>query len=176
MKGKLSNFFDRLIEFFAALGSILGLVMMIAIVIDVIMRHFFNRPSGWVVEYSEYALLYITFLPAAWLLRQDAHVRLDLVVDNISHTKRCFLGGLTSVVGAFVFLIFAYFSLISTWDLFETGYRMATSTRAFKWPIQAAIPIGSFLVGIQFIRAALDYFKTMKSSGSPRNKEEIING
>ena len=176
MKGRLSKFFDHLIDFFAALGSILGLIMMVAIVIDVIMRQFFNRPNGWIVEYSEYALLYITFLPAAWLLREDGHVRLDLVIDNISHKKRCFLNGLTSILCTFVFMIFTYYSFLSTWDLFESGYRMATATRTFKWPIQAAIPIGSFLVTIQFIRSAFNYFREIKLPEQYINKKEMIDG
>ena len=55
------------------------------------MRYFLNRPLVWVLELTEYALLWVTFLGAAWLLRQGGHVQVDVIVDFMSRRwkKRC---------------------------------------------------------------------------------------
>ena len=59
--------------------------------IEVFLRTFFNRPQEWVMELSEYALLYITFLSAAFVLKKEGHIVVDLVTCRLNVKKRNFL-------------------------------------------------------------------------------------
>lgn len=160
----LSKLFDRVVDCFALMGAGLCIIMMLGIFVDVILRFFFNKPSGWVVEYAEYSLLYITFLSAAWVLREQRHVKLDLVLERIKPGKQDFVNGLTSCIGMIVFIVFTWYACTSTLHFYDLGYRMATSLRTLKWPIIAVIPVGSLLISIQFLRMSIASFKSWKIS------------
>ena len=53
--------------FYAA--GVLLFFMALAISYEVTMRYFFNEPTVWVMDFSEYALIYSTFMAAPWLLK-----------------------------------------------------------------------------------------------------------
>ena len=53
---------------------VLGLIIF-SVCLEIIMRYFLNWPLVWVVELTEYGLLHVTFLGAAWLLRQGGTSR-----------------------------------------------------------------------------------------------------
>jgi TRAP-type C4-dicarboxylate transport system permease small subunit len=52
---------------------ILGLTFIVGA--DITLRYLFNKPLGWVKEVSEYILVGLSFLVAAWILKDDAHVK-----------------------------------------------------------------------------------------------------
>ena len=160
----LSRLFDRILDYFALMGGAFCIIMMLGVFVDVILRFFFNKPSGWVVEYAEYSLLYITFLSAAWVLREQRHVKLDLMLERIEPSRQDFINGITSGIGMIVFMGFAWYAFTSTLHFYEIGYRMATSLRTLKWPIIAVIPVGSLLVSIQFLRMSVTSFQSWKTS------------
>ena len=79
MKGlaKLVALFDLAIGVLFVLAGVLIMFVMLATSTDVTMRYFLNRPIVWLMEVSEAILVYITFLGCAWVLKRDAHVRID---------------------------------------------------------------------------------------------------
>ena len=74
----LEAIFDTIINISAIFAGVLIILIMLCVCVDVIMRYFFNSPLFWVVELGEYAMLYITFTGAAWLLKTDGHVTIDI--------------------------------------------------------------------------------------------------
>ena len=68
---KLTSFFDRIIVLMSIVAGILLVFAMLIISGAVFSRYFLNRPIGWVIEISEYIILFITFLVAAWLLKLE---------------------------------------------------------------------------------------------------------
>lgn len=157
----MSNLLDRVIDLFAVLGGILSLIMMLCVFLDVCLRFFLNKPSGWIVEYAEYSLLFITFLAAPWVLKENRHVFLDLLVERLSRKNRLLVNGFTSLLAGTVFLIFSWYAFGSTYHYYEIDYRMATSLRTLKWPVMSIIPIGSVLVSLQFFRHSIVSIRSM---------------
>ena len=80
--------FDRFSETLGSITGILILVMLASVVYDIIARYFFNSPSLWVVDFNEYLLVYMTFLPISWLMLKDRHIRVTMLVDRLSPCKR----------------------------------------------------------------------------------------
>ncbi len=99
---KLGRVFDFAIDKMARLADVILMFLMLSVCADVILRYFFNRPQAWVAEISEYLLLYITFLGAAWVLKNEGHVIVDVLVAQVSPKARAVLGVISSVIGAFV--------------------------------------------------------------------------
>ncbi|MFC2047546.1 TRAP transporter small permease, partial [Chloroflexota bacterium] len=123
----------------------------------------------WVIEVGEYGLLYMSFLGAAWVLRREGHVKMDLVLNRLKLRSQVLLNVITSILGAIVFLIVTWYSAHFTWDLFQLGYIVDAYLDPPKWPIMAIIPVGSFLFSIQFLRRSYGYLRNWRASS---NKEQ----
>lgn len=146
------------------MSDVILIFIMVSVCMDVVMRYFFNRPTSWVIEIGEYLLLYMTFLGAAWVLKQEGHVTVDILMMRVSPRARAKMEAAGSLVGVFVCLILVWFGTIETWDNFERGVRNPSILEFPKTPLLAIIPFGSFLFMIQFIRRTFKFLRDLKAS------------
>lgn len=151
---------DRIIEFAAVLAGVGVVFVMISICFDVISRRLLNMGQEWPIEYTEYALLYITFLSTAWVLKKEAHVKMDLLLNRLKPRNQALLNTATSIIGAMLCLIMAWFGVLVTWDMFQRGIHRPTPLYTPMAPLIAVIPVGSFLLLIQFLRRAYGYLRS----------------
>ena len=163
LTARLNKLVDRVINimFYAASG--LSLVIFFGTCIELFMRYFFNRPQIWAVEVTEYTMLYITFLGTAWLLREEGHVRIDLLLSFLAPNSQAFLNTITSILGAIVCSVIAFYGSWSTWLHYQKALTTFSAMELLKWPFLIVIPFGSLLLLIQFIRNAFAYWKKFKS-------------
>jgi TRAP-type C4-dicarboxylate transport system permease small subunit len=165
MKGlkKFDNIFDRMVDVMFFVASGLSLVIFFSTCIELFMRYFFNRPQIWAVEVTEYTMLYITFLGAAWLLREEGHVKIDLLLSFLAPRSQAFLNSITSLLGAVVCSVIAFYGSWSTWLHYQKGLTTFSAMELLKWPFLIVIPFGSLLLLIQFVRSVFSYWKKFKS-------------
>jgi len=79
---KLRAIFERTLNIFSVAAGVLVAFLMIVVCVNVFMRHFLNRPIFWTIEVTQYAMVFILFLGAAWLLREEGHVVMDVLVNR----------------------------------------------------------------------------------------------
>ena len=161
---KLGRVFDFAIDKMARLGDVILVFLMLSVCADVILRYFFNRPQAWIVEISEYLLLYITFLGAAWVLKNEGHVIVDILVARVNPKTRAAFGIVSSAIGTFVCLVIFWFGTLETLDLFKRGVPNPSVLEFPKGPLVAVIPFGSFFFMIQFIRRACGFIRSFRDS------------
>jgi TRAP-type mannitol/chloroaromatic compound transport system permease small subunit len=65
------------------------------------------------------------------------------------------LGFVSGVMGIFVCAVLTYYGAKVTWDHFERGVYNPTLMEFPKGPLLIIIPVGTFLLLIQFIRKTL---------------------
>ncbi|PON17846.1 hypothetical protein C2W62_11000 [Candidatus Entotheonella serta] len=53
-----------------------------------LVRYMGFRAPIWILQYTEYILLWLTFLGAAWLLREEGHIRIDTVISRLGASSR----------------------------------------------------------------------------------------
>jgi TRAP-type C4-dicarboxylate transport system permease small subunit len=116
------------------------------------MRYFLNRPLQWVIELTEYALLYVTFLGSAWLLKQEGHITVDVILVQFSERTQVRLKIFSSIIGVIVSLFLVWYGFEVSWDHYKEGIYNITVLEFPKAPILAIIPIGSLILLMQFIR------------------------
>ena len=160
---KVSSIFDSTINVLAIFGAALIILLMVGVCSDVFLRNAFSRPIGWMSEITTYTLLWMTFLGATWVLKGEAHVKVEVFSSRLKPGPNHLLIIVTSIISAIVFLIITYYSGLATWKLFEEGYYLFSVLRPLKWPIFIIIPIGSFMLAIQLLRRAHGCFKSWKS-------------
>ena len=156
--------FDYIVSLCGTLVVVLLIFMMLAVSTEVVMRYFLNRPPIWVIEVTEYALLYITFLGAAWLLKREGHVKMDLVLNRLNPRTQTLVNIVTSVFGAIICLVLTWYGVKVTWDHFQLGSFLSTILRPPSFLIVAIIPVGSFLLFIQFLRRTYQYLGMWRAS------------
>jgi TRAP-type C4-dicarboxylate transport system permease small subunit len=161
---KLGRVFDSAIGIMARLSDVILMFLMLSVCADVILRYFFNRPQAWIVEISEYLLLYITFLGAAWVLKNEGHVIIDILVARVTPRPRAALGIISSVIGTFVCLVVFWFGTVETLDIFKRGVPNPSVLEFPKAPLVAIIPFGSFFFMIQFIRRTFGFMRSFRDS------------
>ncbi len=151
--------FERLTAVLAIFAALLILSMSFWTTYDVLTRYFLDYSSPWAFDLSEYSLVWITFLGAPWVLLQDRHIRIELLIDVLPNRWQRFLGIGVSIVAMFACLVLLWRTGIAAQQYFDNNVMMARIWRIPRiWPY-AAIPVGSALMAIAFFLRLILYIK-----------------
>lgn len=140
--------------------------MMLVICAEVLLRDGFNSPISWMVEITEYALLWVTFLGSAWVLRSGGHVRVDIMLQFLSPAALRFCGLISSALGLLGTAIIFAFGVGATWSAYLEGAYKPTATNVPTWMVIIVIPIGSLLLALRFLRLFLEYHSHQRDFGA----------
>lgn len=156
---QLRRMFSILNLLFAILGAALLLMIATVICLEVTLRALGHASQLWVIEVSEYALLFITFLGAPYLLEKNEHVVMDLFYDRLSGRRRLALQTLNATIGFVLCVILTGVGVSVVMEQFELGVRQVTVMRPQSWWITAALPIGMGLMTMQFLDQIIRSFR-----------------
>ena len=151
---------------FAAVATAIFVALTLSICAEVLMRYGFDRPISWVVEISEYALLWITFLGAPYVLREGGHVRVDILMQHLSPAGLRFCGLLASASGAVSMLALGVFGTHVTLTEFARHSFKPTGIDVPTWIVVSVIPFGSVVMLVRFIRMFVEYFSGGRDFGA----------
>ncbi|MBI2860771.1 MAG: TRAP transporter small permease [Chloroflexi bacterium] len=161
---KIGRILDRIDSSMAVLAGILTVLVMLFILFEISMRYFLNRPTIWTIELSRLALVYITFLGVAWVLKNDRHVKIDLVLNRLTRKSQAIVNMVASLVGAIVCLVIAWYGVKVTWESYQLGVRMLTELRTPQFLTVAIIPVGTFFFFIRFARKSHERWLEWRST------------
>jgi len=156
---KACTIFDRGIDIFAFSAAILMAFIMLSVTAEVVLRYFFQSPMLWVIEVTEYCLLWLTFLAATWVLRREGHVVMDLLVNRLNSKKLAMVNMFTSIAGAAICLVIAWYGVKVTVDLLQRDHVFMSILRPPSYILFLIIPIGSLMLVAQFLRRAYGYLR-----------------
>jgi TRAP-type C4-dicarboxylate transport system permease small subunit len=151
---RASSIFDLILNVLATIAACLIGAICVIVTVEVVARYFFNRPQEWVLETTEYSLLWITFLASAWVLRNEQHVKIDIVVNTLKIKGQALLNSVTSFLSSIVCLIIFTYGAIVNWDYYHKDIIIPKTLQLPKSPLMAIITIGALLLSIQFMRRA----------------------
>lgn len=144
----------------AATATVLLVLITLSVCLEIVLRYFFNRPQVWVVELTEYGLVYITFLGSAWVLRNKGHVQVNVVVSHLNPRwqRRCRL--FSEALGIAVSLLLTVFGTLITWEHYTRGVYKPTLLEVPNWAVLVVIPFGSAVLMLEFWRGFLSVMKS----------------
>jgi len=166
---KAGIIFDRTINYLAFMAAVLIIFTMLSVGAEVVMRYFLRRPMIWVMEITEISLLFVTFLGTAWLLKREGHVKVDIVTGHLNPRAQDLLGIISSIIGIIVCLVLVWYGIHVSYDYIQGGLYEPTLLELPKGPLLTIIPIGSFLLLIQFVRRTYGHLQHFRAS--PNKKE-----
>lgn len=148
--------FSRLNLACAALGAAILFFVAAIIVWEVISRALFGASRLWVIEVSEYSLLFITFLGAPYLLEKNMHVVLDIVYDNLGPGMRRIAATINATLGLAICVLLTVVGISVVLEQYAVGVKQTTVMAPYSFWITAALPLGMFLMSFQFLDKGLD--------------------
>jgi len=87
---------DAISEWSGKIVSMLIFPIIGLIVLDVVMRYFFNAPIKYAHEVSLFMFAGLSLLAGAYCLRHRAHVRMDIIYGRFSHRQQAILDVITA--------------------------------------------------------------------------------
>lgn len=169
---KTNAILDRTMSVLAVVAAVLIVFMMLSIAADVaIMRLLLDRPQVWIMDVTSQSLLFIGFLGAAWVLKRNKHVTLDLLVTRLNPRAQVILNTIMSIIGVFICVVITWYGTEVTWEHFQKGIRSATYLEIPRGPLLAVIPLGGFLLSLQFLRRTIQYLKGWR--GLPQKEQGL---
>lgn len=143
--------FERITLWMAIAAAGLILAMSCWITYDVLTRYFLDFASPWAFDLSEYSLIWIIFLGAPWVLLQDRHVRIELLVDVLPRSAQRMLGIIVSVIAICACLVLTWKTGVAAFQYFDRDIMMPRVWRVSRiWPY-CIIPIGSGFLALSFL-------------------------
>jgi TRAP-type C4-dicarboxylate transport system permease small subunit len=148
------KFFDRLLDVMAALAGVILVFICAAVCYTIGMRFLFTRTTIWIMQTTEYALLWIVFLGTTWLLKEGGHITTDIIYTHLNEKTRQYLDCIMFVIAGIACLIMVYFGIAYMGECIVHGVTDVRAVTIPKWTVFIIIPIGSILLTIQFFRMA----------------------
>jgi len=139
------------------------MVLFAAVVIifyDVVMRYIFNSPTAWVLEISEYMLVFIAIAGAADVQRKKTHIKMDFFYNKFALNVRRYLDIIIHMTTAlFVFLVFMA-SCQMTLIAYHYGSRSNSLLGTTMFIPYAIIPFG---MGLFLMQTIVDLVESIKN-------------
>jgi TRAP-type C4-dicarboxylate transport system permease small subunit len=140
----------------ASVAAVLMLFMMLSVCFTMLTRYLFNRPFAFIIDFTTYSLVYVTFLGAPWLLQLRKHVAVDLVPEAMPpHIRRWWNVALDLTI-MFIAVVICYVSAQLTMGFYAGGVTAADLLRTPRWLLVVSIPVGCFFLAVQALRNAIE--------------------
>jgi TRAP-type mannitol/chloroaromatic compound transport system permease small subunit len=118
----LERIINRIIDVLGLVCVVLMVLLLLNVFYDVVMRYVFNDSSIGMQELEWHLFALVFLLGVAYTLKEDSHVRVDILYEKFSPKKKAIL----NIVGIIIFIIpFSIVVLIGSWtytiDAFTIG-------------------------------------------------------
>jgi TRAP-type mannitol/chloroaromatic compound transport system permease small subunit len=147
---RMSAAIDKLNEWIGRSASWLGLAAVLVCTANALARYALNIGSNAWLELQWYFNSAVFLLIAAYALKRNEHVRIDVILGRLSHRAQAWidiLGGLFMLLPATVIIAwYSWPSLVSSWHINEYS---SDPGGLIRWPVRALIPLAFTLLALQ---------------------------
>lgn len=177
---KLERGFDKFADIIGNVTAVAMVLMILNVFYDVIMRYFFKSGSIAMQEMEWHLFSVIILIGISYTLKEDGHVRVDLIYDRLTPRKKA----LINMVGAVLFIL--PITILVGFDSIANVKEAYSSMEGsgdpgglpYRWIVKALIPLCFlllFITTIGFFIKNLNIFKGYKVLDEYNMKGEIEN-
>jgi TRAP-type mannitol/chloroaromatic compound transport system permease small subunit len=149
-----------------AIGTMLIIIMAIAVNADILGRDLFNQPVPGVTEFLGLSIVAVVFLQMANTLREDRHVSNDLIMSAVAkrwpRTALLFYA-MFYLVGALLMALIVWFVIPTFLENYQGNFYKGTAgyIEIPVWPFLLVVLIGAMAAMIQYVLLAAHEFRRM---------------
>ena len=137
--------------------SLVLILMMVLIVYDVVCRYFLRSPSSWIDDFiSLYLVIYVTMLPAAWILLKGGHVTVEVFVGMLKPATRRRMTVVTRILCLVYSLVLTWQGALYAWRQLTHQVTFPTTAYLPVWPAVVVIFLGGLLLCIAAVMRIID--------------------
>jgi len=159
----LGEVIDRATVGSSILAGLFLLVIAFLTTYEVIVRYAFNSPTHWTLDLSIYLLIWFAYLSIASLQKHRRHVRVDLLITHFSPRTR----EVWEIATTIIFLFFTGWMIYYVTEYAYSSYRSQeygwAMWRVLIWPVKAALPVGTLLLGLYLVKDLITRFYALGS-------------
>lgn len=141
---------------FGYVSGLLLVLITLGIVANIASRALFGTSIIWILEAVEYALIAVTFLGVAWVLTEDKHTRVDILVTSLRPDIAAILTLIANVVGFVTMCGMTWFAAVAAIESKASNAFIYKYLEFPEWWIYAGIPFATGLVALVFLFRILD--------------------
>lgn len=148
---------DQLSELTGRILAWLSLLMMVMLCLVVLLRYGFEVGSIGLQEGVTYLHASIFMLGAAYTLKQDAHVRVDILYRNFSPRGKAWVNSLGGIIFLLPLCIYIFFIswdfVVQSWQIREVSTEPGGIPAVFL--LKTLIPVMAINLGLQAVAEIL---------------------
>lgn len=127
---RIFAFVDGLSTWVARLAALAVIALMLTLTFEVVMRYGFNAPTAWSFDVSYFLSSFFVMMGAAYTLKQNGHVRVDLIYSRLQDRLRAALDAVLMLV---LFVPFWSLLLYAMWPNIMQSFRTAERAAVGTW-------------------------------------------
>ncbi len=167
---KIGNSITKMNKKIASFASMLIYPLILVVVIEVVFRYAFNKPTTFSYDLTWMLYAALVFLGGAFCLHDEIHVRADIFYNMLKRRGK-------AIINMFCYPFFFFSSIlglsISTFDLMVKAWihnekSPYTSWNPPVWPIKAILFISMAILLLQGIVKFSAYVKDLKRGGDEK--------
>ena len=155
VKNPLADRLLRVVEFLSTAGAVLSGItfglMTLLILLEVLLRTFFDKSTLIASEYSGYTLATMIYLGMGFSFRQGAHIRITFLRERLEGWPLHLLEIICTMIGSVLCLL----STVFLWEMVHTSFLRGTTAYTVAetplWIPQAIILVGLVIMTLQIL-------------------------
>jgi TRAP-type C4-dicarboxylate transport system permease small subunit len=152
--GRPRSALDWLIDALALVAGAMLCILTVLVCLDVASRTLRLFAMPWTLDVTEYLLYAITFLAAPWVLREQGHIAIEIVVERLPRRTRSVLQRVTDAFGAAVCSVLFVFACRVLWRSYSQN-NVVHETFVFpEWYLFTLAPPVFLILAVEFVLRA----------------------
>jgi len=160
---KVLGYIDKISGWTGMVAAWIIIPLTFVVIYEVVMRHFFNAPTGW--GYDTLWMLYSAqfLMGGAYTLLKKGHIRIDIVYNTLSPRGKLFFDAMIyAVVFLPLMILFTCAGVRFAAEAWATNEKLSTTNWFFpSGPIKTIIPIAFFLLSLQSLAELIRNISTI---------------
>lgn len=165
---ELSKVYTAFEDYFSGGMLFIGLTL---VFINVILRYFFNMPQSLLDEFSVYFVIWGTMAGLSVALRNDHHIKVDMVYNFLPVRIKWFVSIFSNTLGlAFaVFFVVYGVELVQNYILYD---QRSTDSQFPLWIVNLIMPASGIMLGIRFSEKLYNLLRSGGKQWIAKNRRE----
>lgn len=126
------------------------ILMAVVSILNVLGRNLFSHSFTWAEEVTQFAIVWVTFIGAAYAARIGVHIRMTAFFDLLSHRMKKILMAIITLSTAGLMFFLAWYGYKYTFNLYEIKRHTLGLQIPLYWII-LWVPVGFIFTGIQYV-------------------------
>lgn len=131
------------------IGACLFVLVAFAILYEVISRYILGSPSIWVEELTLLAQVWATYLGMAYVLKDGAMLRIELVAERFGRTGKLISAWFGLIAISLISLLIIYLASASLLESISQQRASASLLVLPSWIVELSLPVGFCLLLLQ---------------------------